>query len=68
MKKRIQAHPKKHKVNIVMSKSIRIDNAIAVFDSDAKGEPLTIKKSGNGAAIPFLKRFIGKKAVVFVIN
>ena len=55
-------------LNIFMSSKIRIDNALGMFTADAKGKPLEIKKSGNGAAIPFLKRYTGKHVVVFVIN
>lgn len=59
---------KGYNVNVLMSSKIRIDNAIGLFTADSSGEPLTVKKSGNGAVIPFLKRYIGKKAVVFVIK
>jgi len=59
---------KKYNVNVFMSSKIRIDNAVGMFSADAKGESLKIKKSGNGAVIPFLKRYIGKKVVVFVVD
>jgi hypothetical protein len=59
---------KGYNVNVFMSSKIRIDNAIGMFTADAKGKPLEIKKSGNGAVIPFLKRYIGKKAIVFIIG
>ena len=57
-----------YNVNVLMGANIRIDNAIGMFETDSKGEPLEVKKSGNGAVIPFLKRYIGKKVVVFVID
>jgi hypothetical protein len=57
-----------HNINVFMSSKIRIDNAIGMFEGDSKGKPLKVKKSGNGAVIPFLKRYIGKKVVVFVSN
>ena len=57
-----------YNVNVFMSSKIRIDNAIGMFEGDSKGEQLKVKKSGNGAVIPFLKRYIGKKVVVFVID
>jgi hypothetical protein len=59
---------KGYNVNVLMSSKIRIDNAIGMFTADSKGKPLTVKKSGNGAVIPFLKRYTGKKAIVFVIK
>jgi len=59
---------KGYNMDVFMSSKIRIEDAIGVFSVDSKGELLRIKKSGNGAAIPFLKRYIGKKAVVFVVN
>ncbi len=52
----------------MMSNKIRIDNALGMFTADSKGDALKIKKSGNGAVIPFLKRYVGKEVVVFVIN
>lgn len=59
---------KGYNVNVFMSSKIRVDNALGMFSADAKGEPLKVKKSGNGAVIPFLKRYIGKKVIVFVVN
>ena len=59
---------KGYNINALMSTKVRIDNAIGMFSGDAKGSPLTVKKSGNGAVIPFLKRYIGKKVVVFVVD
>lgn len=59
---------KPYNVDVLMSSKIRVDNAIGIFTADSKGEPLRVKKSGNGAVIPFLKRYIGKKVVVFVID
>lgn len=59
---------KGYNLNVFMSSKIRIDNAIGMFTVDSKKEPLKVKKSGNGAVIPFLKRYTGKKAVVFIIN
>ena len=55
-------------VNILMSNKIRIDNAVGMFTVDSKSNELTVRKSGNGAIIPFLKRYIGKKVVVFVVD
>lgn len=57
-----------YNVNVLMSSNIRIDDAIGMFTVDSAGKQLTIKRSGNGAVIPFLKRYIGKKVVVFVVN
>lgn len=57
-----------YNMNVFMQKRIRVENAIGVFTVDSKGDPLEIKKSGNGAIIPFLKRYIGKKAIVFVVE
>ena len=48
--------------------TIKINNAIGMFEADASGNPLIIKRSGNGAVIPFLKRYIGKRVIVFVIR
>lgn len=59
---------KGYNINVLMSSKIRIDNAIGMFETDATGEPLRVKKSGNGAVISFLKRYIGKKVVVFTIE
>ena len=59
---------KGYNVNVFMGTKIRVDNAIGMFETDAKGETLKIKKSGNGAVIPFLKRYLGKKVVVFVVD
>ena len=59
---------KPYNINVLMSSKIRIDNAIGMFTADSKGNPLTVKKSGNGAVIPFLKRYIGKKVVVFAVE
>lgn len=59
---------KGYNVNVLMSSKIRIDDAVGIFTVDSKGKQLIVKKSGNGAVIPFLKRYIGKKAIVFVIN
>ncbi|MBI2666756.1 hypothetical protein HYX13_04040 [Candidatus Woesearchaeota archaeon] len=59
---------KGYNLNVFMSSKIRIDNAIGMFETDSTGKELLVKKSGNGAAIPFLKRYIGKKVAVFVIN
>ncbi len=59
---------KAYNLNVFMSSKIRIDNAIGMFSADSKGEPLEVKKSGNGAVIPFLKRYTGKKAIVFIID
>lgn len=57
-----------YNVDVLLGNKIRIDNAIGMFSVDAKGSPLTARKSGNGAAIPFLKRYIGKKVIVFVVE
>lgn len=57
-----------YNVNVFVSNKIRIDNAIGMFTADSKGKPLTVKKSGNGAVIPFLKRYTGEKAVVFIVK
>ena len=57
-----------YNVNALMSAKIRIDNAIGMFEGDSKGSQLKVKKSGNGAVIPFLKRYIGKRVVVFVVD
>ncbi len=57
-----------YNINVFMSSKIRIDNAIGMFSADSSGNNLEIKKSGNGAIIPFLKRYIGKKVIVFVLN
>lgn len=59
---------KGYDMNVFMSTKVRIDDAIGVFESDSRGQPLRVKKSGNGAVIPFLKRFEGKKAIVFIVN
>ena len=48
--------------------TIKINNTIGMFEADASGNPLIIKRSGNGAVIPFLKRYIGKRVIVFVIR
>ena len=58
---------KGYSINVLMSSKIRIDNAIGMFSADATGKPLKVKKSGNGAVIPFLKRYTGKKVIVFVV-
>ena len=57
-----------YNINALMSSKVRIDNAIGMFETDSKGSQLRVKKSGNGAVIQFLKRYIGKKIVVFVID
>ncbi len=57
-----------YNVNVFMSTKIRIDNAIGMFEADSKGNALTVRKSGNGAIIPFQKKYVGKKAVVFIIK
>lgn len=59
---------KGYDVNVFMSSKIRIDDAIGMFTADSKGQPLKVKSSGNGAVIPFLKRYTGKKAIVFIMN
>ncbi len=59
---------KGYNIDALMSTKIRIDNAIGMFEGDSKGRPLRVKKSGNGAIIPFLKRYLGKKVIVFVVN
>ena len=59
---------KSYNMDILMSSKIRIDNAIGMFSVDSKGKNLEVRKSGNGAVIPFLKRYIGKKAIVFIID
>ena len=59
---------KGYNINVFMSTKIRIDNAIGMFESNSAGGDLIVKKSGNGAVIPFLKRYIGKKVVVFVVE
>ncbi|MBL7100648.1 MAG: hypothetical protein ISS23_01695 [Nanoarchaeota archaeon] len=59
---------KGYNVNVLMSNKIRIDEAVGMFTADSKGKSLTVKKSGNGAVIPFLKRYIGKKAIVFIVD
>lgn len=57
-----------YNMNVLMSSKIRIDDAIGMFTADSSGKPLTVKKSGNGAIIPFLKRYVGKKAIVFIVK
>jgi len=57
-----------YNINVLMDSEIKIKNAIGVFTVDSKGKPLRITKSGNGAVISFLKRYLGKKAVVFVVK
>ena len=57
-----------YNINVFMSSKIRVDNAIGMYSADSKGKPLTVKKSGNGAVIPFLKRYTGKKAIIFIIK
>lgn len=57
-----------YNLNVFMSSKVRIDDVIGMFEADAKGDRLTVKKSGNGAVIPFLKRYLGKRVVVFVVN
>jgi len=57
-----------YNLNVFMSTKVRIDDAIGMFEADSKGQPLTVRKSGNGAVIPFLKRYTGKKAIVFIVN
>ena len=59
---------KSYNLNVFMSSKFRVDNAVGVFTADSKGDALKVKKSGNGAVIPFLKRYTGKKVVVFVVN
>lgn len=59
---------KGYNVNVFMSSKIRIDNAIGMFSTYSKRDNLLVKKSGNGAVIPFLKRYVGKKAIVFILN
>ncbi len=59
---------KAYNVDVLLGNRIRIDNAIGMFAADAKGSPLTVRKSGNGAAIPFLKRYMGKRVIVFVVD
>ncbi len=59
---------KGYNINVFMSNKIRMDNAIGMFTADAKSKPLKVKKSGNGGIIYFLKKYIGKKVIVFVIN
>jgi len=68
MKKNKRKSDKGYNVNVLMSSKIRIDNAIGMFTSDSKGDPLTVKKTGNGGMIPFLKRYNGKKEIVFVVE
>ncbi len=55
-------------VKVKMSNLITIKNVLAVYTADASGKPLTVKRSGNGAAIQFLKRYSGKRVVVFIIE
>ncbi len=57
-----------YNLNVFMSSKVRIDNAVGMFTADSKGKPLEVKKSGNGAVIPFLKRYTGKQVVVFVVE
>ena len=67
-KKGIKREERGYNIDVLMSSKIRIDDAIGMFESDSSGKVLKVKKSGNGAIIPFLKRFIDKKVVVFVVN
>ncbi len=57
-----------YNLDVLMSTKIRIDNAIGMFSTDAAGKNLRVKPSGNGAVIPFLKRYTGKKVIVFVVK
>ncbi len=66
--KKAKTKNESYNVNVLMSSTIRIDNAIGMFTADSKGYPLIVKKTGNGAMISFLKRYIGKKAIVFIVD
>ena len=44
--------------DVLMSRKVRIDNALGMFTVDSRSRELEVKKSGNGAVIPFLKRYI----------
>ena len=68
MTKRIREIEKGYNMDVLMSTKLRIDNAIGLFETNSGGAELKVKKSGNGAVIPFLKRYVGKKVIGFVIN
>ncbi len=68
MKTKSNISENSRRLDVLMSSKVRIDNAIGMFTADSQGKPLKIKKSGNGAAIPFLKRYTGKNVVVFVVK
>jgi len=67
-KKKKKQKERGYNINVLMGSKVRIDNAIGIFETDSKSNQLRVKKSGNGAVIQFLKRYIGKKVVVFVID
>ncbi len=56
------------KVELIGQNRMLLNNVEGIFETDASGQALKVKEFGNGAMIPFYKRWLGKRVVVLVVN
>ncbi|MBI2040739.1 MAG: DUF2080 family transposase-associated protein [DPANN group archaeon] len=56
------------KLELKTQNRLLLNNVAGIFETDAKGAALKVKEFGNGAMIPFSKKYLGKRVVVLVVE
>ena len=56
-----QAVAQTRKVELTTQNRLLLDNVVGIFETDSKGKPLYVKQFGNGAMVPFSKKYLFKK-------
>ncbi len=59
---------RKHNIELAIQNKILLNNIFGIFETDSKNKSLIVKKFGNGAMIPFSKKYLGKRVVVLVVE
>mgnify|MGYP001457112770 CR=1 FL=1 len=63
-----QTSTKTQKLELVTQNKLLLNNVTGIFETDSKGQALKVKEFGNGAMIPFSKKWLDKRVVVLVMD
>ncbi len=63
-----QTATKTQKLELRTQNRLLLDNVAGIFETDSKSQALKVKEFGNGAMIPFSKKWLGKRVVVLVMD
>ena len=63
-----QTATKTQKLELLTQNRLLLNGVTGIFETDSKGQTLKVKEFGNGAMIPFSKKWLDKRVVVLVMD